>query len=522
MTSRLRAALRGLVPIALALAVSGTSSAAPWSFVGARQTGMGGTGVAFTGDSLSNYWNPANLAFSKGWDVQLPATANGNIENEALEKLSELVVGYEDLDAAAQGILACQPSCIDVPDLVLSQQQAITNYLVALDSFGKTGENVNGGVSFGLTGRYDSFGFSALSLTTGSVYPNVDLNNLSLGSAVIDLVEGAACCQVPVNVALGDAIAAAAPPTLPLTPQQAGHLVYLAEQAGANTLDPATQQFLYGLASGGSGSFATGTTGFLTAGLSTQEFGISYSHTIPIPRYRITRGALHEVLSYVHNKVSIGIVPKYMLGVSYVKFFAYDDGASTGTIVSGLDDFDNAVTSSAFGLDIGVSHRPTSWLQFGMMARNVNSPGFDVQPFTAANGALVTKVNVEPQVRLGMAVIPIKNLTLAFDIDATSNKIVTLPGYSSQIVSIGGEYVIPFGKRVDLALRLGGYNNIATDYNQDWAMTGGLGLRLFGFHLDLAVGSSFQRESVTTGTTTSRSVPTRMNLGFGLKWEQSL
>jgi len=121
-----------------------------------------------------------------------------------------------------------------------------------------------------------------------------------------------------------------------------------------------------------------------------------------------------------------------------------------------------------------------------------------------------------------LAVIPIKNLTLAFDIDATSNKVATLPGYSSQNVSIGAEYVIPFGKRVDLALRLGGYNNIATDYNQDWAMTGGLGLRLWGFHLDLAVGSSFERESIQTGTASTRSVPTRMNLGLGLKWEQSL
>jgi hypothetical protein len=134
----------------------------------------------------------------------------------------------------------------------------------------------------------------------------------------------------------------------------------------------------------------------------------------------------------------------------------------------------------------------------------------------------VTKVHLDPQVRLGMAVIPIKNLTLAFDIDATSNEIATLPGYSSQVVSLGAEYVIPFGKRVDLAIRLGGYNNIATDYNQTWAMTGGLGLRLWGFHLDLAAGSSFEKEDVQTGTTTTTSLPTRMNLGLGLKWEQSL
>lgn len=524
MTIRLHAALMALLPIALTLGIAGASSAAPWTFVGSRQQAMGGTGVAFTDDSLSNYWNAANLAYSKGWDVQLPVTANSNIENNALEKLSGLVVGYDALSASARGILACQPNCADVPDLIYSQQQELVNYLIALDDFGKNGENVNVGASFGLTGRYDSFGFSALSLTTGTVFPNVDLTNVSLGRAVIDLVEGTACCQVPVNVALGDAIAAASQVTLPvpLTPQQGGHFVYLAEQAGADTTDPATQQYLVGLAAGDGGTFSNNNSGVLTAGLSTQEFGISYSHTIPVPRYRLTSGLTHEILSYVHNKFSVGIVPKYMLGVAFVRYFLYDESTSTDTVLSQLAEFADPVLSSAFGLDIGVSWRPTSWFQFGVMSRNVNSPSFDIFPFYRPDGQYVSEVALQPQVRVGFALIPIKRLTLAFDVDATSNDIVTLPGYASQTLSIGAEYVIPFGKRVDLALRLGGYNNIATDFNQDWAMTGGLGLRLWGFHLDLSAGGSFEDELIQTDTATYTSVPTRLNIGLGLKWEQSL
>ncbi len=520
MTIRLSADWRVLLPIGVTILVAGAASAAPWTFVGSRQQAMGGTGVAFTDDSLANYWNAANLAYSKGWDVQLPATGNANIENKALEKLSGLIDGFDALDAAATNLLSCQPNCVDVPDLSAAQQQQVVDYLIALDDYGKNGENVNVGVAFGLTGRYDSFGFSALSLTTGTVFPSVDLNNLSLGSAVIDLVEGAACCQLPINSALGNAIATASQGAL--TPQQGGHLVYLAERAGANTLEPATQQFLYGLAAGGSGTFANNNSGVLTAGLSTQEFGISYSHTIPVPRYRLTSGITHEILSYVHEKFSVGVVPKYMLGVAFVRFFLYEDDANASTIVSELSEFADPVLSSAFGLDIGASYRPTSWFQFGMMARNVNSPSFDVQPFTRPDGQYVSELSLEPQVRVGFALIPVKRLTLALDIDATSNDVATLPGYASQTLSVGAEYVIPFGKRVDLALRLGGYNNIATDFDQDWAMTGGLGLRLWGFHLDLSGGGSFENEDIQTGTTTTTSVPTRMNIGLGLKWEQSL
>lgn len=42
-------------------------------FVGSRQMGMGGAGVATTTDSLATYWNPAGMAMSKKFDIRIQA-----------------------------------------------------------------------------------------------------------------------------------------------------------------------------------------------------------------------------------------------------------------------------------------------------------------------------------------------------------------------------------------------------------------------------------------------------------------
>lgn len=46
-------------------------SAVEFTIVGPRAAGMGGAGVAVTHDALGTYWNPAGMALSKSWDIQL-------------------------------------------------------------------------------------------------------------------------------------------------------------------------------------------------------------------------------------------------------------------------------------------------------------------------------------------------------------------------------------------------------------------------------------------------------------------
>ena len=48
-------------------------AAVEFVFVGSRQMGMGGAGVATTTDSLATYWNPAGMAMSKKFDIRIQA-----------------------------------------------------------------------------------------------------------------------------------------------------------------------------------------------------------------------------------------------------------------------------------------------------------------------------------------------------------------------------------------------------------------------------------------------------------------
>lgn len=53
------------------------AAAVEFVFVGSRQMGMGGAGVATTTDALATYWNPAGMAMNKKFDIRIQAGAQG-------------------------------------------------------------------------------------------------------------------------------------------------------------------------------------------------------------------------------------------------------------------------------------------------------------------------------------------------------------------------------------------------------------------------------------------------------------
>src|SRR5882757_5151970 len=61
-----------------------SASAEPFGFVGARQVGMGGAGVAATEDAQGIYWNPAGLVLQDGLDIRISGTARAAV-NETLD-----------------------------------------------------------------------------------------------------------------------------------------------------------------------------------------------------------------------------------------------------------------------------------------------------------------------------------------------------------------------------------------------------------------------------------------------------
>jgi hypothetical protein len=509
--------------VLLLVAWSNVAAANQWAFIGSRHQAMGGTGVAFANDSLGAYWNPANLAWRKGYDVMLPVTIDGYIENRALEKVTSLIQQYDDV----QQIFEDKVLCTSGPCTGLSngERQDVMSFLTDLGQYGRGGEAVHANLSLGLLGGKGSWAVSAQSLSTATMVSNIDLDRLGISATAAEFL-GAGTLQAPNDTALRDQVGAILGGT-PTAIQQANLLVALAEQSGAQLGDPGVRSLITGIASGfgtaagAPDSFGNNQTGAVLGGLSTQEIGFSYGLKLPVPFLHDMGRRAKRIFRPLHYRVAIGGTIKYMAGMTFKQAYRYDTDLSGADITKKIKDFGETRWTHTAGLDLAISLKPFDWLRFGMVARNVNSPEFDWVP-TLVNNQLIDKIVLEPQVRLGFAFIPIKNLTFAFDFDATENTVTTLPDFGSRMISLGAEYVIPMGKRVDLALRIGGYNNVSDTVDPDWAVTGGLGLRLWNFVLDASAGASLENEFVRTGEYTFTNLPTRFNVGVTLKWLQSI
>ena len=82
------------VVILASCACATSANAEPFGFIGARQVGMGGAGVASTEDAQGVYWNPAGLVLQDGLDIRLSggvrATVNTNLDN-AINKVKQAI-----------------------------------------------------------------------------------------------------------------------------------------------------------------------------------------------------------------------------------------------------------------------------------------------------------------------------------------------------------------------------------------------------------------------------------------------
>jgi hypothetical protein len=180
-----------------------------------------------------------------------------------------------------------------------------------------------------------------------------------------------------------------------------------------------------------------------------------------------------------------------MLGRVYgTKVIVFDDDAED--ILSELED--GYEESANVGVDLSLMGR-YEHVQFALTGRNLNSPEFDGYSSTKvlANGRTVTvdvpDVKLDPQVRAGVALIPVPTLTLGVDFDLTEND-TTFANYGTQNIAFGLEWD---AFRV-LSLRAGAYKNIA-ESDIGWVYTAGLGVNLWAARLDL--GGAFSTEEET-------------------------
>ena len=204
---------------------------------------------------------------------------------------------------------------------------------------------------------------------------------------------------------------------------------------------------------------------------------VSLTGTMALLALEARQVAFSYAYAFADKTFSLGVTGKIIQGAAY-------SGSTTltgGTDVSITGNFGKPTLSTAFGIDVGAIYRPSSWLRFGVVAKDINQPTFD----TPGRGEL----KLGPQVRAGVAVNPYSSLTLTADVDATSNK-TFVPGVKSQVLSVGAEQTI-FSEF--LSFRLGAFKNMK-DAGTPFTPTAGLGLRIFALRIDVGGGYDFREE----------------------------
>jgi F plasmid transfer operon protein TraF len=188
------------------------------------------------------------------------------------------------------------------------------------------------------------------------------------------------------------------------------------------------------------------------------------------------QAAFSYAYAFADKRFSVGVTGMVIQGAAY---------NSTPNLQGGVDpnlsdNFGSAVLSTSYGIDFGAMYRPSSWLKFGVVAKDINQPTFD------APGGLQYKLT--PQVRGGVAVNPWSTMTITADMDITSNQ-TFVPGLKSQMLSLGMEQTI---LSEFLSFRVGTYKNVQ-DAGSIFTPTAGFGLRIYSFRLDVAGGYDFDK-----------------------------
>jgi hypothetical protein len=196
--------------------------------------------------------------------------------------------------------------------------------------------------------------------------------------------------------------------------------------------------------------------------------------------------AFSYAYAFSDKTFSIGITAKVIQGAAY-------NGSTDltgGSGVSTTDHFGKPNISTTYGIDLGAIYRPSSWVRFAVVAKDINKPTFD-----AAGGG---ELKLEPQVRFGVAVNPYSTLTLTADVDATSNK-TFVPGVKSQLLSLGLEQAI---LSEFLSFRIGTFKNMQ-DASTPFVPTAGLGIRWFNFRADAGGGYDFREKGALVSASIS-------------------
>jgi len=493
------------VPVTAALlSLAGTAFAAEFQPMGAL--GIGGAGVARTTNAMAGYWNPAGLAFNEhAFSMPISVGVGLRVSKglaDNVDKVSKFTEG--------------DPSVFDnLKTIGTGQDATALGDVVSLLAVLKDVETQKGTVSLQgnavVAMQIKHFGFGAFGTMEGFAKPDIDTTNV-LPSAVdgsttpIDKAEfaDAAAGSAPSNAFFTDptvrtdltsaligagfsgpqandilnnidarlATSSAGGSNIPaITQAQAADVIL-------NTLIPALSAQV-----GDTQSIDNNRTAVVLKTIAYVEFPISYGHPISLGRF---------------GQLGIGASVKPIIGRVYSSelLLVADNSVDSGNITSNMTK--NYKQSTNVTVDLGAFYKYGSWLNVGLVAKNLTSPKFSAPELKDQRGNLVTldakgnpvaaaeKVTLKPQVRMGVALDPLSWLTIAADLDLTNNEtVLSSADYKSR--NLGGG--IELHPLTWFKLRAGMYKNLS---NSDVGpvATAGLtfGTKWVNFDLDGAYG----------------------------------
>lgn len=476
-----------LLPAAI-LAATG-AEAREWTVVGPRALGMGGASVAVANDASASYWNPAAYGFFKSkdggyyGDRSWSATLDAGFGMQVHEDLGEQLDNIFQIDFGQFDNGVIQAS--DVSDFL----QIIDN-LKEFDANDARALTVH--MNGGLRAQVGRFGIGGYTFSEISAKGDLDLVNIAPTSLTTDVDvtqqfgtstnfnNGSA---VPANqayfsttdeTALISQIGGMSGWTTAEAQSFVNSVEYgiLQAQASGATI-PSTAEILTLVTSAAEvasvadtgGSLSDNGSQLLFKGMALFEFPLTYGHPIT-------------------DDFAVGANVKYMKARVYNTAVRVFDTDFSDALSEAQDDY---LDSSNFGIDLGALYRFGDDLRVGLVARNVNSPSFDMKQLLPGDD---DSMEESAQVRAGIAWMPLDFITLALDYDLTQNDTTVSDNYKSQ--NLGG------GVELDLLsflqLRAGLYQNMA-ESDIGPVYTAGFGLNLWVVNLDF--GASLSPETTT-------------------------
>lgn len=486
-------------------AVPAMSEAREWTIVGPRALGMGGAGVAVANDSSASYWNPAAFGFFKDsnggeygrrkWSAKLDAGFGAQVH----EDLGEFV---DRIAQANLGSIQASTDIADVPDFI-----ELVNDLKLFDDNPDRALTIV--ANAGLSTQVGHFGLAGYAF--GDISARGDLDLANIGPVTTgDPTPAFTIAEITDPVTYG--CTAPCSTTGYFSGTQRTELQSFLTGLGwtAGQADNFINIVENGIASLPAGTTLPTSTEVVTQieNVATVATAASSGGTIDNNTSRLLfKGiAIAEVpLTYgrkLNDDFAVGANVKFMTARVYnTQVAIMNQNTEFGDALStALDDYTD---STNFGVDLGALYRFGDKLRFGVVARNVNSPSFDMKPLLAGDKDSISE---DAQVRAGVAYRPFKSLLLAADIDITENDTTVSSTAASRIVSAGLEgNVFNF-----MQLRAGVYKNIAND-DIGPVFTAGLGINLWAVNIDFGAAMS-------SGSTTvdGNDIPKEVKAEFAL------